>query len=439
ALEALNKRDIGEIKSYAKPPVLVEIVLEAVMILRASEPSWAEAKRQLGSPSFLKELLEYDKDNIPDTALHKVGRYLKKPEFQPSIVGKVSIAAKSLCIWVQSMHLYGEIYKKVKPKKERLRIAQEELDRLQKTLASLLKELEELEAAIKRLEQEHELLLQKKGEYARTAKILALKLERAESIIEGLNSEKERWMIKVSDLKAKRVYVVGDSFLAAGFLSYLGPYDQSCRLQASIFWKKKLTDKKLSFSPSFDLADFFVDEEIKTEWNTHGLPSDQYSYEGAAIVTESFYCPFLVDPEGQAVKWIRNLEANRKLRCIDFQDSKWISAVEASIKQGFPILLQNMNPDLDPLLRPLLKQSDDVSLISFNDKEWEKNPNFKLYMSTKLMNPRFPCTVINHICIVNFTIKEKDHCVKTAPWKGILDKFLWKKQIIMKPNNSVQV
>lgn len=48
ALETLNKRDIGEIKSYAKPPVLVEIVLEAVMILRESEPSWAEAKRQLG-------------------------------------------------------------------------------------------------------------------------------------------------------------------------------------------------------------------------------------------------------------------------------------------------------------------------------------------------------------------------------------------------------
>lgn len=47
-MEALNKRDIVEIKSYAKPPTLVEIVLEAVMILRDSEPLWAEAKRQLG-------------------------------------------------------------------------------------------------------------------------------------------------------------------------------------------------------------------------------------------------------------------------------------------------------------------------------------------------------------------------------------------------------
>jgi Microtubule-binding stalk of dynein motor len=49
ALEALNKKDITEIKSYGKPPALVEKVLEAVMILRGQEPTWAEAKKQLGN------------------------------------------------------------------------------------------------------------------------------------------------------------------------------------------------------------------------------------------------------------------------------------------------------------------------------------------------------------------------------------------------------
>jgi len=48
ALEALNKKDITEIKSYGKPPALVEKVLESVMILRGNEPTWAEAKKQLG-------------------------------------------------------------------------------------------------------------------------------------------------------------------------------------------------------------------------------------------------------------------------------------------------------------------------------------------------------------------------------------------------------
>ena len=48
ALKSLNPRDITEVKAYGKPPVLVETVLEAVMVVRQNEPSWAEAKRQLG-------------------------------------------------------------------------------------------------------------------------------------------------------------------------------------------------------------------------------------------------------------------------------------------------------------------------------------------------------------------------------------------------------
>lgn len=51
ALEALNKKDLVEIRSFARPPALVEKVLEAVMILRHSEPTWAEGKRQLGKLS----------------------------------------------------------------------------------------------------------------------------------------------------------------------------------------------------------------------------------------------------------------------------------------------------------------------------------------------------------------------------------------------------
>ncbi len=48
SLEALNKRDMTEIKSYGRPPPLVEKVMEAVMILRNAEPTWAEARKFLG-------------------------------------------------------------------------------------------------------------------------------------------------------------------------------------------------------------------------------------------------------------------------------------------------------------------------------------------------------------------------------------------------------
>ena len=52
SLDSLKKNDIAEVKAYGKPPALVEVVMEAVMILKQSEPTWGEAKRQLGK--FLK-------------------------------------------------------------------------------------------------------------------------------------------------------------------------------------------------------------------------------------------------------------------------------------------------------------------------------------------------------------------------------------------------
>ncbi|KAG7255156.1 hypothetical protein CRUP_006430, partial [Coryphaenoides rupestris] len=103
ALESLNKKDMTEIKSYGRPPALVETVMQAVMILLGKEPTWAEAKRQLGESSFIKTLVNFDKDNISDRVLKRTGQYCTQADFQPDIIGRVSLAAKSLCMWVRAM------------------------------------------------------------------------------------------------------------------------------------------------------------------------------------------------------------------------------------------------------------------------------------------------------------------------------------------------
>ena len=64
ALELLNKKDMAEIKAYSKPPPAVETVLEAVMILRKQEPTWTEAKKQLGDANFLMQLVTYARTQV---------------------------------------------------------------------------------------------------------------------------------------------------------------------------------------------------------------------------------------------------------------------------------------------------------------------------------------------------------------------------------------
>lgn len=53
----MSKKDISEIRSFTRPPPKVEMVMEAVMILKNSEPSWAESKRQLADVNFLATVI----------------------------------------------------------------------------------------------------------------------------------------------------------------------------------------------------------------------------------------------------------------------------------------------------------------------------------------------------------------------------------------------
>ena len=78
ALSMLNKKDMAEVKAYAKPHKAVEKVMEAVMVLLKHDASWLEAKKQLGDPSFLNRLTGYDKDQLDNAMLNKVNKYTKE-------------------------------------------------------------------------------------------------------------------------------------------------------------------------------------------------------------------------------------------------------------------------------------------------------------------------------------------------------------------------
>lgn len=60
-----TQNDIVEIKSFPKPPALVQMTMEAVCILKQEKPDWDTAKKLLSDSNFMRSLEEFDKDNIP--------------------------------------------------------------------------------------------------------------------------------------------------------------------------------------------------------------------------------------------------------------------------------------------------------------------------------------------------------------------------------------
>ena len=98
----------------------------------------------IGDQNFIKQLVHYDKDNMTDRILKKIGTYCSQADFQPEIIGRVSLAAKSLCMWVRAMEVYGRIYRVVEPKKQRLAQATAQLQEKQAVLAEAKAKLKEV-------------------------------------------------------------------------------------------------------------------------------------------------------------------------------------------------------------------------------------------------------------------------------------------------------
>ncbi|ERE69395.1 dynein heavy chain 6, axonemal-like protein [Cricetulus griseus] len=412
ALESLNKKDIGEIKSYGRPPAQVEIVMQAVMILRGNEPTWAEAKRQLGEQNFIKSLIHFDKDNISDKVLKKIGAYCAQPDFQPDIIGRVSLAAKSLCMWVRAMELYGRLYRVVEPKRIRMNAAIAQLQEKQAALAEAQEKLREVAEKLEMLKKQYDEKLAQKEELRKKSEEMELKLERAGMLVSGLAGEKARWEETVQGLEEDLGYLVGDCLIAAAFLSYMGPFLTNYRDEiVNQIWIKKIRSLQVPCSPRFAIDSFLSNPTKVRDWNIQGLPSDAFSTENGIIVTRGNRWALMIDPQAQALKWIKNMEGNQGLKVIDLQMLDYLRILENAIQFGFPVLLQNVPEYLDPTLNPVLNKSvariGGRLLMRIGDKEVEYNPNFRFYLTTKLSNPHYSPETSAKTTIVNFAVKEQ--------------------------------
>ena len=68
----------------------------------------------------------------------------------------------------------------------------------------------------------------------------------------------------------------------------------------------------------------------------------------------TLYRPLMIDPQGQANRWTKNMERNNHLSVIKLTDADYSRHLENSISFGNPLLLENVGEELDPSLEPLL-------------------------------------------------------------------------------------
>ena len=120
---------------------------------------------------------------------------------------------------------------------------------------------------------------------------------------------------------------------------------------------------------------------------------DDFSTENGVISTRGRRWSLMIDPQGQASKWIRYMEGIR-LNIIDYDfiinyDLKVQSVsceLENAVQYGFPVLLQDILEEIaiDPALEPVLSKSilniGNREVLRLGDKELDYLPDFTLYI-----------------------------------------------------------
>ena len=426
ALDSIEKKDFDTLKSYNQPPAAVFKTVRIALVF--FEPhkqdiegwsgamDWKGCREFLGFNRLIPTIKSYDKDNIRKDVIMKARKWIEDDQVTPEMAEKASNACKGLCLWFNAMIKYYEISLEVAPLRKAQAEAQRELDATNKLLNEARSALKAVEDELSGLEANLQISRDKSERLGREVETCSKRLVNAESLSDSLKSESVRWETNIGQLEAKLLVLPVEIFFSSACVAYFGAFTARFRKRLVALWIEKARARKLTISEDYSLVSSLGDPMEILQWQICSLPTDETSTENAIIVSMSTpprRWPLLIDPQGQASKWIQQrAKLDRAIRTVKLTDSSCMRTIEAAIRNGTSVLIDDVGETLDPALEPLLQRQiflgdDGVSryiTLSATTGAIQYNPNFRLYICTKLSNPTYLPDVSIKVTLVNFTV-----------------------------------
>jgi len=326
------------------------------------------------------------------------------------IKGKSS-AAGGLYKWCDATLTCYDIFKDVEPKRKKAEAMKVQKEKGERELAETEANLAALNAKLKELNENKKIKEAALTELQAIQAEMTRKLNSASQLINGLAGEQVRWTADMGILKEDKVKLVGDCLTGSAFLSYCGPFNSVLR-QKMIFdtWKQDLRDKELPNKDDFRLETFLSSEVEVSKWASEGLPSDDLSVQNGILTTSASRWPLCIDPQLQAVTWIKNREKKHQanFKELTFNMGDYIKKLEMAIQFGQAVLFEGIDEEIDPMIDPVLEKNivrqAGVDMLKLGDQEVEYNWDFKMFMTTKLANPDYTPEIFGKTMIINFSV-----------------------------------
>jgi dynein heavy chain len=417
------------------------------------DTSWGASKKSLLTDisSFLTALLNYkecvEANEPPDANFKHIRKYLALEHFDADVIRSKNSAAAGLCAWVQNIVIYRDIHVKVEPLRIELAECNVRLAGAQESLAKAKESLERLQALLDDLKIQFDQAEKDKAEAIDAVEKGEAKLDLAQRLTRALDSEGGRWLENIGVLEKDYTLLSGNVLLASAFISYIGPFTKEFREHllnncwtpfmknaAKPFLDAMTDEEKEALKPKTDddapvsdepeekfvlsssipmsesldpLKILTFDAEVAL-WQSQNLPADQVSTENATIVANTDRWPVLIDPQLQAIAWIREKEKDNNLDIVRIEEKQMLRKLERAMENGESLMIENVKETLPAILNPIISRATVKKgrkfYVKLGDSDVELGPKFKLFLHTKLSNPHFSPEIQAECALINFTV-----------------------------------
>jgi dynein heavy chain len=322
-----------------------------------------------------------------------------------------------LCTYVRAMKYYHEASKIVKPKLEALAMAEGQMEAANKALFAAEGRLAACNEKLTDLQRLFDEQMGKKRSIEEGAMALQKKMSQASALINGLAGERARWTEDAAHFSDQKERLVGDCAIGCAFMSYCGPFNQHFRnYTINEKFAADCDGRKVPVTRNLDVIAFLADAGTIGDWNMDGLPTDPLSTQNGILVTSSTRFPLLIDPQGQALSWIKNKEFSNLptwngQNVVELSDPKLKDKLEFCLGEGKSLIIVGVEDEIDPMFDPVLTKEivkkGSRMYINVSDKMMDYDPRFKMYFITRLPNPSFSPELQAKTTLINFTVTQK--------------------------------
>jgi dynein heavy chain len=451
ALLKLSESKISIMKNLKSPPAAVVLTGKVVIYMfkgekvdlfsdKDNESSWKKAVNVMNNVKrFLIDLKAFSNEtakNLDPVMKDNVKKLIASGNFNVNDVTEVSSAAGNLADWAHNIIEFNEAFNIVKPLEEEknkaeevVRVKNKELEVVKEKVRLLVEKVASLEKKLQEAEEQERKVEAERATYQR-------KLDASEKLVKGLSGENKRWTQSVEELQVKKLTVIGDTLLAAEFVSYVAPFTSKFRYTLwHDLWIPDIVSRKIPITDGITPLQILTKNSEMAKWKNEGLPEDEMSLQNATIITNCARWPLMIDPQLQGVNWLKGhyleLQSSSEGKAkgeekaeeeasadqsndfvrLSMNGKNAMAQLQMAISYGKKVLIENVAEELDSNLEPLLARNivkkSTTLYITIGADQIEYNPKFKLYLQCKLQNPHFRPEIAAQCTIINFIVTEK--------------------------------